>query len=638
MVAATSIDNAAASSSASASSVNIDTRFTKILQQLLRNPYPGCIFVQATSASDQVTALDQVRSLTSASRESYVVVECHPNLLGSRVVDLRRDIEAAFEAARPLQEQTAAQATGSTTVSKKASTSSSISIFPERYHSEIESVRRLLVIPSAHLLRSTHAPLLWSQFLHPPEGYTVLLLSSLPLERWRTADALEEVSGTRPIVKLTFRGVDLVDSDSRDTQKALITDALLVSLPLLKGAEASAAVERFKPLFVEYTFSSLSSEVGPQDIEELRFLSGAIWLAQYRILQAEADENQADVEIRYKDRHALLSLLGPLVRGALRDLSPRRVGLSQWIDRIVERHAVQSVGQDGLTKAKKKSTTATEATSPLAPLASLLLISAFLASHLPPRTDTRFFLRDSSLLSSLARSSKKVRRSRKKQRGGAAAGLDDDWDASGGGSSSNSDPLLLGPKPFGLQRMLYIFENLCTELDVALPSFQGEMLAKRKRKRREEEEDEEGAVRSRRLFSSQGEEDERTGSKVDITSLPVQHALLSLVQASYLLYVGPPTSGSLASAASLPAGSDALLLGSDHGGGGGGGTGLPPVPSRLEAVTQVTMRCNVLKEELRTLVLGAGNEAQHGADFERQGVGSKGARKEWWTRLEECGL
>jgi hypothetical protein len=437
--------------------------------------------------------------------------------------------------------------------------------------------------------------------------------------------------------------VDLVDPDSRESQKALITDGLLASLPPLKGAKDSSVVERFKPLFVEYAFSSLSSEVGPQEVEELRFLTGAIWLALYGIIQAETGESQANIEARYKDRHALLSMLGPLVRGALRDLLPRRVGLSQWIDTIVERHAVQSVDQNGLTKGKKRSTTAATAAPPLAPLASLLLISAFLASHLPPRTDTRFFLRDSSLLSSLARSSKKVRRSRKKERGGAAAGLDDDWDAAGGGggSSSNSDPLLLGPKPFGLQRMLYIFENLCTELDVALPSFQGEMLVRRKRKRREEDKedrDEEDEVRGRRLFS-QGEQDERAGSKVDITSLSVQHALLSLVQASYLLYVGPPTSGSLASAASLPTGSQALLAESESGGGrgGGGGTGLPPVPSRLEAVTQVTMRCNVLKEELRTLVLGAGADAQHAEDFTRQS-GGESARKEWWTRLEECGL
>ncbi|PWN29161.1 hypothetical protein BDZ90DRAFT_231160 [Jaminaea rosea] len=608
------------------------------LAPLLRPPWPGCLFVYAPSHSHQSRALDDVRQLVRETVNAQPI-EIHPNLIGLRAIDVAREIQEAVSSS------------SSSSTLHQATTS----IYPPRASTSSNNEScTILIIPFAHLLRSSHSPLIWSQFLDPPPGYATILISSLTLDRWRTADGIEDATPYRPLVHLSAQRADQKDADR---EAALLTslpggDELQkqwgISAPLAAGLDERPA-GKIKSSFLAWSTAALEADIGRDwDVDEVRYLLAPVWIAMTRQVQRGLDEQDdqggetmassiADKLKELKAGTPLFSILTPLIRSAVKLLHTRSMGVQAWI----QTHSSQPAAD---------STASVRGRPPLklSPLASLLLLSSFLASHLPAKHDVRFFLRDETILAASTTSSggkKRVRRQRKRR----PATLGE----SGETTKTHADPLLLGPRPFTAQRMLYLCQNLCKEFDVRLSGSslqaQRDVAARRRRKRQRrlgvEDEDEE----EKEALNDEAEE-------VALHSLAVWRTVQALVSAKLLVLVSPPAPAPIVAHKE-----------------GGGASSLPALPTRLEWLNQASLRCNCLRDEVKGLVLGSGSSGEEGegwldedegyedSDDEEGPLCSKSAakrddggevfgfnsasragwrkrRKEWWTRVEEVGL
>ncbi|CAO1626836.1 unnamed protein product [Sympodiomycopsis kandeliae] len=383
-----------------------EDEFKDTLQAHLRHPYPGCIFVGATTSSHQHEALQVVRDVCSNKQAEAQVAELHPTLLGGKVNEVRQDIQQAFQ--HQHQEQHG-------DVGSSSSIASSISIYPT---DRDVTMQKILIVPSAHLLRSSHPASTWTQFLHPPREYTVIMISSLPLERWKTAEGVEVISGTRPVIFMNFSGHSRAD----------IEQVLRTTLEEEEQAD-SISLSKFKSsTFVAFVAAALTSEVGHGNLRELQFLTLAIWSAFTAITAGRETVNYQE---------SLSTILRPLVRSALSQLHTRRIGVDAWIEQV-QKESISSQSQP----------------SQLSSQSTLLLLSSFLCSHLPAKYDTRYFLRDEAALPNYNTTGKSKRR---KRRQSVTNNQQDD--------TSQSSSILLGPKPFTYQRMMYVYQNLSVEFE-----------------------------------------------------------------------------------------------------------------------------------------------------------------------------
>lgn len=627
------------------------------LAPLLRPPWPGCVFVYAPSHSHQSQALEDVRRLVKQTPNAYST-ELHPNLIGMRASDVAREIQAA--------------APSSSSSPSSAFLSSTTSIYPPRPSASADETCQIIVVPSAHLLRSSHSPLLWSQLLDPPQGYATILLSGLPLDRWRTADGIEDATPYRPLIRLSAQDDRGGDAAAEAAQRNAL---LIASLPGAEELQSQWNISptlasglddnRIKSQFLTWTVAALDTDIGGRwDVDEIRYLLAPIWVAMAAQVQRSAFEEAANDEVESRPEQArladkikelkagtpLFTILTPLIRSAVKQLHTRSMGVQTWI---------RSHSSSGPASSSQQQPIRTPpAHPPLSPLSSLLLLSAFLASHLAPKTDVRFFLRDETILAASANGSKKTRRGGRRK-AAAVNGTS--------GSATHSNPLLLGPRPFPAQRMLYLFQNLCKEFDVRLSSrsirAQRELAARQRKRRRRRLDEEEGEDNDEDRQDDEAEE-------AALHSLAVWRAVQGLVAGKLLVLVSPPAPAPIVTTQSAAGTPESVCL--------------PAIPMRLEYLNQASLRCNCLREEVRRLVLGQ-RQAQRWAKAEdggateangwlggqddedeeeededededgrlvgkrddggevfgvRDGGGSswRQRRREWWTRVEEVGL
>ncbi|CAO1623558.1 unnamed protein product [Jaminaea pallidilutea] len=568
---------------------------------------------KSASTSDQlyrscVSSLQTVRAATQHAQGRYgcETIELHPNLLPHKASDVAKDIEEAFNPAPRASTSTLASFSLAST-----------SIYPPVQ--ERGSKHRIILIPSAQLLRSTHNTLLWSQLLDPPDGYSTILISALPLDRWRTAEGLEDGSGYKPIVRLSHNSTRTGEQSSSNSA----TEALANSLPSAQDLHARYGVSssvadsmttHCRSRFVVWASAALGHELAAWDMEEMLFVATPVWVAACLVVESQAPSNTALTERIQSLRHgpALFAIAGPILRSAMKDIHTRSVGVSSWLKSQKQQGAATTARADGELYSEETR----DSTRVLPTLAALLLLSAFLASHLPARADARYFLRDEAVLSGLGARARKRRR-RIKGRGLDGASTHDRMDDGDGGDDSNSHPLLLGPKPFPLQRMLYIFQNLCVEfqVDVAAATSAAQRSWQKKRRKQagwQPTSESDGMASSE--ADDSGLKDIEAADDFALHNVVLTRVLQELVAARMVVQVSPPSSTILATerVGNATEGDQYLL---SH--------ILPTIPVRLEAMNQVTMRCNCLRDEMKTLIVGDASE--------------KG-RRAWWTRLEEVGL
>lgn len=547
--------------------------FATLLQSHLQTPCPGCIFIQATTTSDQLNALRQIRlvckTISSQADPRTIFAELHPNLVGNRVIDVRNDIIQAFQPDLP-----------ESSSSTSTSTASTVSIYPDQdRHHNTSAAHRILAIPSAHLLRSTHSPQIWSQLLYPPKAYTIILVSSVPLDRWRTAEGVENLSGHRPIVKMSF-------ACHQEQEKTHKIDSVLSNL-LSKEDEQEPfpSASKFQSTFITFALAALTAEVSLSDVEEIQYLTLAVWRALCAVVNAPEDSDSAA-----PGTQRLLSILRPLLRSALNTLHPRQLNVEEWIQQqVVE---AEPHGKGNVAHQQQR----TRTPHLLAPIPSLLLLAAFLCSHIPSKSDSRLFLRDEATLPNFSlrsnSSNKRQRRARKKSANETESHNNHSEDHSHGGAPT---ALLLGPKPFPYQRMMYVFQNLCVEFDVKQDTLQQEYL------------------RRQRNSATPTKADQEPTPHIDVFTVAIHRELQRLIARDYIFVVSPPFS------------TLAHYHDDDE------ATAPPPPPSiplRLEHLNQITMRCNLLKEEVKQLVVPLSHDDNN----------TTHDRKQWWTRVEECGL
>lgn len=626
------------------------------LKALFRPPWPGGVFIYAPSYSHQQTALDDVREAASAYEGSLHQVEAHPSLLSSNVaLDLR---QLFLEASHV---QSSESSPGQLSIA-------SSSIFPANTDAKRH---RLIIVPKAHLLRASHHPLIWSQLMNPPNGYTVALISSLTLDRWRTIEGLEDVCGHRPVVSL-------YTSSAKPTKQRVSSSTLLAALPSASElvsrwhiiedvAEGLAAKHR--SLYVNWAAAAFDSDLGDWDTAEALFLLVPIWVAACRIvsvqLKAPVDSRKLFSELGHGP--ALFAILSPLLRSALHDLHTRRRGTKTWIERQVA--VFESSQIDGPTPGSTPGSKRV-----LSPLAALLLLAAFLASHLPSKSDAQFFLRDEAVIPNF--SSRKKRR-RRHTRQGAAANLQE-----GDARTANSNPLVLGPKPFALMRLQAIFQNLALEFGLfrAATSSCGSEWQRRQRHGLAKSLNSSRIKRWHLHTSEERRIEAQAAAEYLSHSLSVHRTLHELIRKKMLVVIMPSSPGII-----VPQIAGEARAGDPRDSGSATAV-LDSIPSRFEWLNHVSLRCNCLRHELRELILGEEDVAED-VDYEGQGSrpeflysmaddrvddvgedvdddedglnlprrarqgglesyfasGSSGVstrvkRKDWWTRLEEVGL
>lgn len=173
-----------------------------------------------------------------------------------------------------------------------------------------------------------------------------------------------------------------------------------------------------------------------RDEHEIRTMAAAIW----RVLLVTVHEKQTT------NLAALMPSISELIRDALHQLVPRTVGPTQWIEE------------------KEKKARAPPTTAPALPfpwpgrtgfpaMSAFLLISAFLASYNPTKTDVKYFVRE------LGNSRKRKRRG-KGQTAADAALLEDE-----GEKEIWSRPQFWGPRTFTLERLLAIYHALLADFE-----------------------------------------------------------------------------------------------------------------------------------------------------------------------------
>lgn len=624
------------------------------LTELLRPPWPGAVFIYAPSTTQQKAALADVRRAVAAvaDPQQLEAVEAHPNLLSS---DLAGDLLDRFHQRI---------ASGSRTTTSIASTS----IFPP--NSSDHAPARLIVVPFAHALRATHNTITWSQLFHPPEGYVVVLISSLPFASWRTAEGLEDVSGSAPVAQL------YCDDPALGHQRRTREEELLASLPTPAALQSQYGVreevssglgQKHRSLFITWASAAIESELGSWDLDEFMFLLSPVWVAFCKIVQAKAEEEPGKTTFgafctQLGRGPAMFALVNPLLRSAMRQLHPRTYSTKAWIERQIAEH-YQKVGIDYPSRGSDPDASLSQPQSSLAgrrqlsPTASLLLLSAFLASHLPAKSDARFFLRDEAVLPNFTLSRKgKGRRLRRPVQNNATGEGND------GSSKTNSHPLLLGPKPFPLPRLLAIFQNLAVEFGLfrrgsARRSASRQLLQQRRRKRGHSS----GARVSTEMEGQEAAEEALHG-------VPLNKVLQELIDEKMIVVMTPSAPSIVVVQPTSQSSNPSVAT-----------DVLPTAPTRLEWLNHITMRCNCLRDELKELVIGSSGSFIESGDAAAQSLDGNGtlsrslarededdedglnlprrggqrsiadakrksdhisqlSRREWWSRLEELGL
>ncbi|CAO1612969.1 unnamed protein product [Parajaminaea phylloscopi] len=443
-----------------------------------------------------------------------------------------------------------------------------------------------------------------------------------------------------------------------------------------------------RSLYVTWAAAAFESQIGEWDTAEVLYLLAPIWIATCRIVSIKARDESVRAQLFGHLSHgpALFAIANPLLRSALHELHTRRQGTRSWIEQQVATYEqTDGEGCNGSAAASTSSAVGTTASpkQSLSPLAALLLLAAFLASHLPARSDVRFFLRDEAIIPNFSARRKGARR-RARRRTGA-----DDGDGADAETRSNSHTLLLGPRPFALPRLLAIFQNLAAEFGLfrcEASSSTTEWQAARNKRVAGVDDDSRKRKRLRRPSRLERDRASQSAIEIALHSLTVHHVLQELISRNLVIALTPPAAEIVVpyTAQSGSHGDDSRARDT---------AALGAVPSRLEWLNHVTLRCNCLRQEVRDFVLGTessthtdGRQTQptaaswsrivglftEGAESEDEGLqdglnmprrrtghdilrpglfsggvgGANGTtaldtklhRREWWARLEEVGL
>lgn len=172
-----------------------------------------------------------------------------------------------------------------------------------------------------------------------------------------------------------------------------------------------------------------------RDEHEMRILCASVWRA---LMASIRDGMPPSV-------HALMPIIGELCRDALARVVPRTTGPDTW---AAEKSTLPS------TKAPTPSALAARPAMPprtgYGAMQAFLLVSAFIASYNPAKTDVKYFVRE-------------LGASRKRRRGKAQKAADAALLEMDGEKEIWNRPQFWGPRTFTLERLLAIFHALLAD-------------------------------------------------------------------------------------------------------------------------------------------------------------------------------
>ncbi|PWN47691.1 hypothetical protein IE53DRAFT_390179 [Violaceomyces palustris] len=413
--------------------------------------------------------------------------------------------------------------------SSPAKTDGTIDTFLSKLRSHLVSSRKRLVIQvdDSDRIRDLWPEHVWTAFTRLGEllscqgRITVIFISTLPWSNYRNTSgstishhpylikfgrlAREDVLATLALdfpslwssYQTSYLGAQCHVSTSHTHSKRL---RLRSSDFSSKSHERS--IRKLHSTFCGIFYDSIKSNV--RDVEEMRIMSAAVWHGFIIPVQC-GEVSPASIQ------PLLLSSVS-LFKDALVRLQCREVGPAEWAsearltslescksrlqasksrngeesqrleqeeEETVEDHDSETewildqeewnvIEEERIKRRKLSSWRATSSLEPSLPLIpTFLVIASFLGSYNPARMDVRYYLRDSSLISSSNGSKSKSSGGRRwgigkgrrnKRKGGNHVQVDED-----GVTENLNRQELLGPKPFPIDRLLSIFQSLITE-------------------------------------------------------------------------------------------------------------------------------------------------------------------------------